>query len=138
VIVRPYSIILDAEALSLLAAGARRMQAWVTVARRTDSILYASALTLAEVTDGTARDALVRRAMGAVRVEPVGVEIGYAAGRLRARASKIRRKHRNLTVDAVVAATALTLPAPTLVLTSDADDLTLLLADSAVRVESIE
>ena len=61
-IVRPQSILLDAEALSALAAGERRMQAWATVARRTDSVLYASAATLAETTDGSPRDAEVRRA----------------------------------------------------------------------------
>ena len=36
-IVRPQAILLDAQALSALAEGERRMQAWATVARRTDS-----------------------------------------------------------------------------------------------------
>lgn len=59
-IVGPHSILLDSEALSALAAQGRQMQAWATVARRTDSTLHASAVTLAEVTDGSPRDAQVR------------------------------------------------------------------------------
>ena len=134
-IVRPHSILLDAEALASLAADGRRMQAWATVARRTDSTLHASTLTLAEVTDGTARDAGVRRITKAIRLAEVTEDIGYRAGRLRAAAAVTRRKTRDLTVDAVVAATALVLPPPVVVLTSDAGDLRLLLAGTAVRVE---
>ncbi len=136
-IVRPQAILLDAQALSALAEGERRMQAWATVARRTDSSLYASTLTLAEVADGSSRDANVRRAVKAVRLLPVTDEIGYRAGELRTAAAATRRKLRALTVDAVVAATAETLRGPVVVLTSDPRDLSRLLAGSAVRVEGI-
>lgn len=136
-IARPHSILLDAEALSALATASRSMQAWATVARRTDSVLYASAATLAEVTDGSSRDAGVRRAANALRLVPVTEEIGYRAGGLRASAAKGRRKARELTVDAIVAATALGLPPPVAVLTSDPDDLGLLLAVAVVRVEAL-
>ncbi|WP_276310094.1 PIN domain-containing protein [Nocardioides speluncae] len=136
-IVRSHSILLDAEALSALVADERRLQAWATVARRTDSTLHASTVTLAEVTDGTSRDAGVRRVAKSLRLEVVTDEIGYRAGRLRAVAASTRRKPRDLTVDAVVAATALALPAPVVLLTSDPDDLRLLLADTAVKVERI-
>ena len=136
-IVRPHSILLDAEAVSALAADARSMQAWATVARRTDSTLHASTVTLAEVADGSPRDAAVRRIAKALRLEVVTADIGYQAGQLRAGAASTRRKQRDLTVDAVVAATALSLPQPVVVLTSDPDDLQRLLADTAVAVESI-
>ncbi len=136
-IVRPHSILLDAEALSALARGDRSMQAWATFAKRSDSVIFASCLTLAEVIDGTARDVGVRRAAKAVRVLDVSSEIGYRAGQLRASAAASRRKHRDLTVDAVVAATALTLPTPVVVLTSDPEDLRLLLAGHDVRAEAI-
>ena len=136
-IVRPHSMLLDAEALSALARDDRGMQAWATFAKRTDSIIYACCLTLVEVTDGTARDAAVRRAVKAVRLVDVDPEIGYRAGELRAAVAASRRKLRDLTVDAVVAATALTLPSPVVVLTSDPDDLRLLLADHDVRVEAL-
>ncbi|WP_217428585.1 PIN domain-containing protein [Microlunatus speluncae] len=136
-IVRPQSILLDAEALSALASADRRMQAWATVARRTDSILYASTVTLAEVTDGSPRDANVHRVVKAIRLLEVTAEVGYGAGRLRATAAR-RRKPRDLTVDAIVAATAMTLPDPVVVLTSDPGDLRLLLAGSTVRVEQVD
>lgn len=113
------------------------MQAWATFAKRSDSVIFASCLTLAEVIDGTARDVGVRRAAKAVRVLDVSSEIGYRAGQLRASAAASRRKHRDLTVDAVVAATALTLPTPVVVLTSDPEDLRLLLAGHDVRAEAI-
>lgn len=136
-IVRPHSILLDAEAASALARDDRSMQAWVTFAKRSDSVVYASCLTLAEVTDGTARDVGARRAAKAVRLVDVSPDIGYRAGQLRSDAAASRRKHRDLTVDAVVAATALTLPTPVVVLTSDAEDLRLLLAGRDVRIEAI-
>ncbi len=136
-IVRPHSILLDAEAFSALADGDRRMQAWATVARRTDSVLHASTVTLAEITDGTSRDVRVRRAAKAVRLHEVTEDIGYRAGGLRAGAMTSRSKPRDLIVDSIVAATALELPLPVIVLTSDVADLRLLLADSAIGIESI-
>lgn len=136
-IVRPHSILLDAEALSALARDSRSMHAWATFAKRSDSVIYASCLTLAEITDGTARDAAVRRAVKAVRLVDVDPEIGYRAGQLRAIAAGSRRKPQDLTVDAVVAATALTLPVPVVLLTSDPDDLRLLLVNQDVRIEAV-
>jgi predicted nucleic acid-binding protein len=97
----------------------------------------ASAITLAEVTDGTARDARVRRAAKALRVEEATAEIGHDAGRLRAGAASPRRKARDMTVDAVVAATALALRGPVVVLTADDGDLDLLLDGTPVKVERV-
>lgn len=135
--VHPQSILLDAEALSSLAGAERRMQAWAEVARRTDSVLYASTATLPEVTDGTPRDAPVRHATKAlVRLLDVDPATGYLAGAMRA-AAKGHRKARDLTVDALVAATATGLRSPTVVLTSDPDDLQLLLTDHDVKVEAV-
>ena len=136
-IVGPHAFLLDAEALSALSDSDRRMQAWATVARRTGSTFHASTITLAEVADGRGRDAAVRRIVKAIRLVDVTEWIGFTAGRLRRAATDARRKPRDLTVDAVVAATALTLPAPVVVLTSDPDDLRLLLGGTPVRVEEI-
>lgn len=132
-----YSFVLDAEALSATAHAQAVMTGWLKAVRQSDSLLYVSAVTLAEVTDGTARDANVRRALNAMRVLPVSAEIGYEAGRLRRSASGTRHKLRDLTVDAVVAATALTLVGAVIVLTSDPDDLSLLLQGTSVRVEGL-
>ena len=137
-IVRPRSILLDAEALSALARRERRMHAWAEVARRTDSILYASTATLSEITDGTSADARLRHTVKSlVRLVDVTEQIGYRAGPLRTQAAKARRKARDLTVDALVAATATTLTPPAVVLTCDSDDLNLLLATDDVLVEKI-
>ena len=136
-IVRPHSVLLDAEALSALVRDDRSMQAWATFAKRSDAGIYASCLTLAEVTDGTARDVGVRRSVKAARLVDVSPEIGYQAGQLRSAAAASRRKHRDLRVDAVVAATALTLPTPVVVLASDPENLRLLLAGHDVRIEAI-
>lgn len=137
-IVRPHSIVLGAEAFSALAESDRRMQAWAAVARRTDSVLHASTVTLTEITDGTSRDVRVRRAAKVVRLHEVTEDIGYRAGRLRAGAMTSRSKTRDLTVDSIVAATALELPLPVIVLTSDVSDLRLLLAGTTVKVEGLD
>ncbi|NNG38298.1 twitching motility protein PilT [Flexivirga sp. ID2601S] len=133
-IVRPQSILLDAEALSALAHGERRMQAWTEVARRTDSTLYASTATLAEVGDGTQRDARIRHVANAIRFIDVGDVIGFRAGAMRAGAAKQRRKARDLTVDALVAATAAGLPEPQIVVTADLPDMESLLHGTDVKV----
>jgi hypothetical protein len=72
-----------------------------------------------------------------VRLVAVSEAIGYRAGALRARATTGRRKARDLTADALVAATALELAPPVVVLTSDVADLTLLLAETDVRVDGL-
>jgi predicted nucleic acid-binding protein len=136
VIVRPQSILLDAEALSALARGEKRMQAWLEAARRTDSVLYASTATLAEVTDGTSRDARVRQVAEAIRLVEVTEDIGYTTGTLRAAAAG-RRKPRDLTMDALVAATAARLAPPVVVLTSDRGDLERLLSATDALVEPV-
>lgn len=129
-----FSILLDSEALSASVHARGVTLPWLVAARRSDSILYISAVTLAEVVDGGARDATIRRALNAMRILPVTDAIGYTAGRLRRTAASARRKARDPTVDVVVAATALTLPGPAVVLTGDPGDLRLLLADTGVRV----
>ncbi len=134
---RPRSILLDAEAFSALALGEKRMQAWAEIARRTDSVLYVSTATLAEVADGSARDTGLRQTAKAVRFVEVSSATGYRAGALRAEAGRRRRKVRDLTIDALVAATAGELPSPVVVLTSDVDDLALLLATTDVQVEGV-
>ncbi|GAA4399439.1 hypothetical protein [Tsukamurella soli] len=136
-IVVPRSILLDAEPLSALAAGARTMQAWAAVARRTDAVLYASTVTLAEVADGSQRDVHLRQIVKAVRLTDVDPHLGFTAGRLRPAAASAPRKARDLTVDSVVAATATTLPPPVVVLTSDPHDLELLLSGTEIAVERI-
>ena len=123
------SLLLDAHALSSLAHSDKAIQPWVAVVAAQQAVMYVSAATLAEVVDGSARDTAVHRVVNSeLRCEPVTDLIGYAAGRLRSGAATSRRKPRDLTVDALVVATACTLPRPVVILTSDTYDIDLLLA----------
>ena len=134
----PHSIMLDAHALSCLATRTPAMLAWGAAARRTGSEMYVSTATLAETTDGSTRDAAVRRIVNGINRENVTESLGYTAGRLRAKAASIRRKPRDLTVDAIVAATAMSLRPPVVVITSDSGDLELLLDGTGIRVYQID
>lgn len=113
------------------------MQAWLTVVRRTDSELYTAATTLVEVADVSPRDAAVRRVMKAVVCAPISDEICYLAGRLRAAAAAHRRKQRDLTADALLAAVAVGPKRPTLVLASDPNDLQILLQDKEIGIVTV-
>jgi predicted nucleic acid-binding protein len=137
-VVGPHSILLDCTALTLQADERNEaMLRWSKVAHATGSRLYVSAVTLAEATDGSSRDANVRREIKAMTVEPVSEPVGFLAGRRRAAATSVRRKARSLTVDAVVAATAMTLPKPVVVLTGDPADLELLLDGTDIKVRQV-
>lgn len=106
-------------------------------AKRNDSIILASRLLWSRSPTEPLVTLPSGGAVKAVRLIDVDPTIGYRAGELRAAMGASRRELRDLTVDAVVAATALTLPLPVVVLTSDPDDLRLLLADHDVRVEAL-
>lgn len=129
-------VFLDAEALTAYARGARHFVPLAIASERLDAELHASALTLAEVTDGSGRDVVIRRVASAIEIHDTTAAIGFEAGRLRARTARGRRKARDLTVDAVVAASAVAARA-TVVLTSDLADLERLLEGMGVRVEPI-
>jgi len=123
------TLLLDADALSSLARSAPSVQPWLAVVAAGRAVMHVSAATLAEAVDGSARDAAVHRVVNSeLTCEPVTEGIGYAAGQLRAGAAASRRKPRELTVDALVVATACTLPRPVVILTSDTGDIDLLLA----------
>jgi predicted nucleic acid-binding protein len=126
------SLVLDSQGLSEAARGAPVVRALVVTARQSGAPVVVSAVTLAEVLRGHRRDAAVHLLLKGCRVEPVSREIGRSAGEL------LGRTGRKDTVDAVVVATAATLPMPVLVLTSDPVDLGDLSADvPGVRVEAV-
>lgn len=127
-------IVLDAEGVSKAAANDRAVQAWLERARELDAEVIVSAVTVAEVIRGVARDAGCNRVLKAADIWPADESLGRRAGRLLAGANF------DATIDALVAATALTgierYGAPRcVVLTSDPNDLAALLADEPrVRV----
>ena len=82
---------------------------------------------------GHASDARAWHVLGKLAGADVTNQIATRAGALRERAEAARRKKRDLTVDAVVAAIAIGV-APSVVLTADVDDMKLLTQGHDVRV----
>ncbi len=82
------------------------------------------------VLDSEAVSALAERRKGRAEL------LAMRAGALRSRAERTRRKKRDLTVDAIVAATAIEM-GPSVVVTSDGQDLELLVAGFDVKVTTI-
>lgn len=132
----PY-IVLDAHALSLLASEDRKMLNWIRLAQVSDAVFRISTITLTEVMDGSGRDARVFNALRkhVVQEIPGSAKIARAAGLLRSGVK--RKKPRDLTIDAIIAATALSLSGPTVVVTSDPGDLKALLAGTVLSVKAI-
>ncbi|MGW5642621.1 type II toxin-antitoxin system VapC family toxin [Saccharopolyspora sp. NPDC003752] len=122
------ALVLDSEGLSKLAAGDGRARAYLETARLRRSRVVVSAITLTEVLRGCARDALVYRVLSRVSVVPVTPELARAAGELLGATGL--SGHR-CAIDAVVAATALELARPVVLLTSDPDDLSKLVEEPA-------
>ncbi|MGQ0623650.1 MAG: PIN domain-containing protein [Sporichthyaceae bacterium] len=123
-------LVLDAQGLSKAADLDPTVQVWLERARELDADIVVSAVTLAEVLRGVARDAARNRVVKAGEIWPADEAVGRAAGTLLGRAGS------DHTVDAVVAATALDAQrersaARCVVLTSDPGDLSALLAESA-------
>lgn len=113
------TLVLDSEGLSKLAAGDARVRGFLETARARRARVVVSAITLTEVLRGGARDATVHRVISRITVMPVSAEIARAAGEL---PGKTGLSGHRCAIDAVVAATALGLERPVVLLTSDPDD----------------
>jgi predicted nucleic acid-binding protein len=90
-----------------------------------------SAITLTEVLRGGPRDARMHRVLARINVVPVSAEIARRAGELLGATGL--SGHR-CAIDAVVAATALEVGRPVVLLTSDPDDLSRLAGMSSTLV----
>ncbi len=127
-------LVLDAEGVWKAAVNDRSVQAWLERARELDADVVLSAVTLAELVRGVARDAGCNRVVKAADVWPADEPLARWAGRLLGRAGS------DATIDALVAVTALAVrernsTAHCVVLTSDPHDLAALLSDQpGVRV----
>jgi len=127
-------LILDAEGVSKAADNDPSVQAWLERARELDADVVVSAVTIAEVLRGMARDATRHRVLNATDVWDADAQVCQRAGGL------LGQSGLDVTVDAVVAATALTAhekhrAAGCVILTSDPNDLRQLLADApGIRV----
>jgi predicted nucleic acid-binding protein len=113
------TLVLDSEGLSKLAAGDARTRGYLDSARTRGARVAVSAITLTETLRGGPRDAAVYRVLSRITVVPVSPEIARRAGEL---LGETGLSGHRCAIDAIVAATALELERPVVLLTSDPDD----------------
>ncbi|GAA4124179.1 hypothetical protein GCM10022215_31670 [Nocardioides fonticola] len=129
-------LILDSEAVSALAEKRKGMAERLAAAQQADHRVLIPAVVLAEVATGAPTDAAIWHVLSKIPTIDVPEGVAMRAGALRTRAESVRRKKRDLTVDAIVAATAIEL-APSVVITADTSDLELLLDGFDVKVSEV-
>lgn len=129
-------LILDSEAVSALAEQRKGMAERLAAAREADHRVLIPTVVLAEVATGAPTDAAIWHVLGRIPTVDLPQRVSMFAGTLRARADSMRRKKRDLTVDVIVAATAVEL-APAVVITADKPDLELLPDGFEVKVSAI-
>ena len=130
------TIVLDSEAVSLLARRDVRIQQTMTAALAMGERVVVPALVLAEIMTGKPSDAAVWHVVGRLVTQNVTAKIAARAGALREKATLSRAKKRDLTVDAVVAATA-EIMTPVTILTGDPNDFCLLTSGLDIQVLAI-
>jgi len=115
------TLVLDNEGLSGLAVGDARARGYFDSARERGARVAVGAITLTETLRGGPRDAVMHQVLSRITVVPVTAAIARRAGELLGATGL--SGHR-CAIDAVVAATALEMERPIVLLTSDSDDLT--------------
>ncbi|WP_097901545.1 type II toxin-antitoxin system VapC family toxin [Streptomyces sp. b94] len=124
------TLVLDCEGLSQLVRRAPEITEWLTAAEAEDIRVVASSVTLVEARDPRISQARFDYAVSRVNIVPPTEAVVRHASKLLAAAGLHGHKY---ALDAIVAATALTSPAPVTVLTSDPEGL-LMLCGPGVRV----
>ncbi|MFJ1783622.1 type II toxin-antitoxin system VapC family toxin [Streptomyces anulatus] len=114
------SLVLDSEALSLLLRNDRGMAARIEASRQVGVPVLVSALTIVEAVHGKTDLARLKWVLSRLRVEPVSQADSLTAVALLQGAGGLHGH--KYAIDALVAALALRVPAPVIVLTSDRDD----------------
>jgi predicted nucleic acid-binding protein len=121
------TLVLDSEGIAKLAAGDARARAYLDSARARRAQVATSAVTLTEVLRGSPPDAAIHRVLSRITVLPVTAKIARHAGELLGATGL--SGHR-CAIDAIMAATALGLERPIVLLTSDPDDMDKLVEES--------
>ncbi|MFE6728057.1 type II toxin-antitoxin system VapC family toxin [Streptomyces californicus] len=124
------TLVLDCEGLSQLVRRAPEITEWLTAAEAEDIRVVASSVTLVEARDPRISQARFDYAVSRMNIVPPTEAVARHASKLLAAAGLHGHTY---ALDAIVAATALTSPAPVTVLTSDPEDL-LMLCGPGVRV----
>ncbi|WP_411082082.1 PIN domain-containing protein [Streptomyces sp. cmx-18-6] len=114
------SVVLDSEALSLLLRNDRGMAARIEASRQVGVPILVSPLAIVEAVHGKTNLARLKWLLSRLQVEPVSQEDSLTAVELLRDAGGLHGH--KYAIDALVAALALRLPAPVIVLTSDRDD----------------
>lgn len=125
------SVVLDASALT---AAAREESEVRRVLRRWQADgadMMTTAANLTEVLRGHPRDVNIHRLLASLRIQVIDEHIGRAAGERIGQ----RGVRGNVTVDALVAELASSLPRPVVVLTADVDDITALVDDDVMVLD---
>lgn len=129
-------LILDSEAVSALAEKRKGMAERLAAAQEADHRVVIPTVVLAEVGTGSPADAAIWHVLRRIPTVDLPQGVAMRAGALRARADSVRRKKRDLTVDAIVAATAVEL-VPSVVITADKRDLEFLVDGYDVKVSVV-
>lgn len=124
------TLVLDCEGLSALVRRTPEITEWLAAAEAEDMRVVISSVTLVEARDPKINQARFDYAVSRVNIIPPTEAIARHAGKLLATAGLHGHRY---ALDALVAATALSSPAPATVLTSDPEDL-LMLCGPGVRV----
>lgn len=127
------SLVLDSEAFSLILRNHRGMAARIEASRRAGVPVLVSVLTIVEAVQGQTDLARLRWLLSHLRVEPVSQEDSLTAVALLRDAGGLHGH--KYAIDALVAALALRVPAPVIVLTSDRDDWSKLCGSSVIIKE---
>lgn len=114
------TVVLDSEGLSKWCAADQRVTAYIREAQNNDFRVVVSALTPIEAFDMRSKNDQFRWHLSRLKIEPVTDEISFRAIDLLRAVGLHGHKY---AIDAVVAATALQSVKPTVILTSDADDM---------------
>ncbi|MFD9054608.1 type II toxin-antitoxin system VapC family toxin [Streptomyces albidoflavus] len=127
------TLVLDCEGLSRLVRRTPEITEWLTAAEAEDIRVVASSVTLVEARDPRVSQARFDYAVSRVNIIPPTEAVARHASKLLATAGLHGHKY---ALDAIVAATALTSPAPATVLTSGPEDL-LMLCGPSIRVVKV-
>ncbi|MGW6707283.1 DNA-binding protein [Streptomyces sp. NPDC054956] len=129
------ALVLDSEGLSKAVLWDRGVHEWLTAARADDIPVVTSAAVLVEVMHPKVNDAALKWMLSRLRAEPVTQAVAQSAAGLLRGAGLHGHKY---AIDAVLCATALTLPGRVTILTPDVEDIELLTADhSRVTAEKV-
>ena len=120
------TLVLDAEGLVKLSGGDPRALSRAKLATIRGAAVVTAASTLAEVLRGGARDVPVHRTLTKVGVISIHAEQARAAGELLGRVGLSGHTH---ALDALLAVVAMAQPPPVVILTSDTNDMELLVEE---------